>query len=128
MTTKTVVLTENAPAPMPCLSQGVVVGNMVYVSGSLPIDPKTGKFVEGSIEEHTIQILKNISAILVEAGTNIDNAVKVNIFLTDMSNFEAMNKAYETVFNTGVRPVRTCIAVKALPFGAEVEMEASAHL
>ncbi|KAH7009482.1 Endoribonuclease L-PSP/chorismate mutase-like protein [Ilyonectria destructans] len=122
------VRTDSAPAPMPCLSQGVKVGHMVYVSGSLGIDPATGKSISGTVGDRTTQILKNITNILEAAGTNIDNVVKVNVFLDDMDNFDQMNEAYYAVFNKGVRPVRTCVAVKQLPFGADVEIEASAHL
>ncbi|KAI8711042.1 hypothetical protein NCS52_01517700 [Fusarium sp. LHS14.1] len=123
------VRTDGAPPPpMPCLSQGVKIGDLVFVSGSLGVDPSTGKFVEGTVAARTTQILKNISNILEAAGTSIDNVVKVKVFFDDMSNFDTMNKAYYEVFNAGVRPVRTCVAVKQLPFGADVEIEATAHL
>ncbi|KAH7009484.1 Endoribonuclease L-PSP/chorismate mutase-like protein [Ilyonectria destructans] len=122
------VRTDGAPAPLPFYSQGVVVGDMVYVSGSLGIDPKTGDFVSGSVADRTLRILTNISNILEAAGSGLENAVKVNIFLADMGNFDIMNEAYNSVFNKGIKPVRTCIAVKELPFGADVEIEASATL
>ncbi|KAF7540716.1 hypothetical protein G7054_g1170 [Neopestalotiopsis clavispora] len=122
------VRTDGAPAPLPFYSQGVTVGDMVYVSGSLAIDPATGKFVEGTVADRTRQILKIISNILEAAGSHIDKAVKINVFLTDMANFDAMNGAYHETFNKGVRPIRTCVAVKELPFGADVEIEASAIL
>ncbi|CAG9977224.1 unnamed protein product [Clonostachys byssicola] len=120
--------TTGAPAPLPFYSQGVVLGNMVYVSGSLGIDSDTGKFVEGTVADRTTRILENINNILAEAGTSLENAVKLNVFLTDMSNFDVMNGAYAKFFDKGVRPIRTCVAVKELPFGADVEIEASAHL
>ncbi|KAJ2982157.1 hypothetical protein NQ176_g1573 [Zarea fungicola] len=120
--------TSGAPAPLPFYSQAVVVGNMVYVSGSLGIDSTTGKFVEGTVADRTTRILKNINNILVEANTSLDNAVKLNVFLTDMGNFDTMNAAYGEFFTKGVRPIRTCVAVKELPFGADVEIECSAHL
>ncbi|KAF9873085.1 hypothetical protein CkaCkLH20_09595 [Colletotrichum karsti] len=125
---KVEVITDGAPAPLPFYSQGVKVGDMVYVSGSLGIDPSTGKFVEGTVADRTTQILKNISNILEAAGTSLHNAVKLNVFLTDMENFSILNEAYEKFFTQGVRPIRTCVAVKQLPFGTDVEIEASAHL
>ncbi|KAI3573546.1 Endoribonuclease L-PSP/chorismate mutase-like protein [Fusarium oxysporum f. sp. albedinis] len=126
--TKTEVRTDAAPPPKPFLSQGVVVGNMVYVSGSLGMDPSTGKMVEGTITDRTTRALKNISNILEAAGTSLVNLVKVNIFITDMKNFGAMNEAYMEVVTEGVKPVRTCVAVKQLPFDTDVEIEATAHL
>ncbi|KAH7123457.1 Endoribonuclease L-PSP/chorismate mutase-like protein [Dactylonectria estremocensis] len=125
---KTEVRTDGAPVPKPFLSQGVVVGNMVYVSGSLGVDPKTGKLVEGTIGDRTDRALKNISNILEAAGTSLSNLVKVNIFITDMSDFNIMNEAYMEVVKEGVMPVRTCVAVKQLPFNTDVEIEATAHM
>ncbi|EEU44981.1 uncharacterized protein NECHADRAFT_85283 [Fusarium vanettenii 77-13-4] len=122
------VRTDGAPAPKPFLSQGVVVGNMVYVSGSLGMDPSTGKMVEGTITDRTIQALKNISSILEAANTSMANLVKVNVFITDMKDFSAMNEGYLKEVRAGVMPVRTCVAVKQLPFDSDVEIEASAHL
>ncbi|KAM0417104.1 hypothetical protein ACHAPT_012879 [Fusarium lateritium] len=126
--TKEVVLTDKSPAPMPCLSQGVKVGDFAFVSGILPISHETGKFVEGTVGDRTTQILANITNILEKAGSSIKNVVKVNVWLDDMKNFNEMNLAYEKVICDGVRPVRTCVAVKELPFGADVEIEATAHL
>ncbi|KAE8162434.1 Endoribonuclease L-PSP/chorismate mutase-like protein [Aspergillus tamarii] len=125
---KIAVLTPSAPAPMPVLSQGVIWNGMVYVSGSLGIDPSTGRFVEGTVADRTDQIFRNISAILQAAGSNLANIVKVNIFLTDMSNFQTMNEAYAKNIPEGVKPVRTCVAVKELPFGSDVEIECTAAL
>ncbi|KAE8410958.1 YjgF-like protein [Aspergillus pseudocaelatus] len=101
---------------------------MVYVSGRLGIDPATGKMVEGTIADRTTQILGNIAEILKAAGSSLDNVVKINIFITDMQNFSAMNEAYTKAFKTGVKPVRTCVAVKELPQGTDVEIEATAHM
>ncbi|KAL0930321.1 endoribonuclease l-psp [Colletotrichum truncatum] len=126
--TKKEVRTDGAPAPRPFYSQAVIVENMVYVSGSLGIDTTTGKFVEGTVADRTTQILKNISNILEAAGTSLDNAVKINVFLTDIKNFDILNEAYGKFFTEGVKPIRTCVAVKELPFGTDVEIEASAHL
>ncbi|KAH7463466.1 hypothetical protein FOMA001_g18155 [Fusarium oxysporum f. sp. matthiolae] len=126
--TKTEVRTDGAPPPKPFLSQGVVVGNMVYVSGSLGMDPSTGKMIEGTITDRTVRALKNISSILEAAGTSAANLVKVNIFITDMKDFGAMNEGYMEVLTEGIKPVRTCVAVKQLPFDSDVEIEAAAYL
>ncbi|KAB8223200.1 YjgF-like protein [Aspergillus novoparasiticus] len=125
---KVAVLTPNAPAPMPVLSQGVICNGMAYVSGSLGIDPSTGRFVEGTAADRTDQIFRNISAILQEAGSSLKNIVKVNIFLTDMSNLQIMNEAYAKKIPEGVKPVRTCVAVKELLSGSDVEIECIAAL
>ncbi|KAE8313096.1 Endoribonuclease L-PSP/chorismate mutase-like protein [Aspergillus transmontanensis] len=119
---KVAVLTPNAPAPMPVLSQGIICNGMVYVSGSLGIDPSTGRLVEGTVADRTDQIFRNISAILQR------QIVKVNIFLTDMSSFQIMNEAYAKNIPEDVKPVRTCVAVKELPFGSDVEIECIAAL
>ncbi|KAH6989857.1 Endoribonuclease L-PSP/chorismate mutase-like protein [Ilyonectria destructans] len=126
--TKTEVRTDGAPAPKPFLSQGVTLGTIVYVSGSLGVNPSTGKMVEGTITDRTIQALKNISNILKAAGTSMANLVKVNIFITDMKDFGAMNEGYLKEVHGGVMPVRTCVAVKQLPFDSDVEIEATAYL
>ncbi|KAB8277158.1 Endoribonuclease L-PSP/chorismate mutase-like protein [Aspergillus minisclerotigenes] len=122
------VLTHKAPAPMPVLSQGVICNGMVYVSASLGIDPSTGRFVEGTVADRTDQIFRNISAVLQEADSGLKNIVKVNIFLTDMSNFQIMNEAYAKNFPEDVKPVRTCVAVEELPFGSDVEIGCIAAL
>ncbi|CAI7624160.1 unnamed protein product [Penicillium viridicatum] len=122
------VLTQDAPAPMPILSQGIVYNGVVYVSGTLGIIPSTGKFVDGTVADRTDQIFRNISAILKAAGSSLDSLIKVNIFLTSMSEFSTMNEAYAKNMPSGVMPVRTCVAVKELPFGSDVEIECIAAL
>ncbi|KAL2135141.1 hypothetical protein VTI74DRAFT_9572 [Chaetomium olivicolor] len=120
------VLTDKAPKPIPQLSQAVKYNGMVYCSGSLGIDPKTSKFVEGSVKDRTRQALKNLSAVLDAAGSSLKNAVKVNVFLTDMSNFAAMNEVYDEFFVSQPKPCRTCVAVHQLPFNSDVEIELTA--
>ncbi|KAJ5954517.1 hypothetical protein N7501_008796 [Penicillium viridicatum] len=122
------VLTQDAPAPIPILSQGIVYNGVVYVSGTLGIIPSTGKFVDGTVADRTDQIFRNISAILKAAGSSLDSLIKVNIFLTSMSEFSTMNEAYAKNIPSGVMPVRTCVAVKELPFGSDVEIECIAAL
>ncbi|CAI7658455.1 unnamed protein product [Penicillium glandicola] len=118
------VSTKDAPVPLPVLSQGLVVGDVVYTSGQLGIDPTTGKIVEGTIQDRTRQILRNLNAVLEAGGSSLHDAIKVNIFLTDMADFSAVNEVYATFFSDP-KPVRTCIAVKSLPLGSDVEIECS---
>ena len=120
---KSQIITSDAPAAIGPYSQGIKSANMIFVSGQLPIDPKTGKMVEGSIGDRTTQVMQNISAIALEAGTNLGNIVKTTIFLTDLSNFQEVNKAYGSFFNEAP-PARATIQVAALPLGADVEIEA----
>ncbi|KAK4192197.1 Endoribonuclease L-PSP/chorismate mutase-like protein [Podospora australis] len=120
------VLTDKAPKPIPQLSQAVKYNGMVYCSGSLATDPKTGGFVEGTVKDRTRQCLKNLSAVLEAAGSSLNNVVKVNVFLTDMKNFVPMNEAYDEFFTQEPKPCRTCVAVYQLPLGADVEVECTA--
>ncbi|KAI5456790.1 Endoribonuclease L-PSP/chorismate mutase-like protein [Mariannaea sp. PMI_226] len=126
--TKKQVKTLRAPSPPAFLSQGLVVGDMVYVSGSLGMDPITGNLVDGTVKDRTAQALQNMAAILEEAGSSLEKVIKVTIFITDMKDYAAMNEAYLKAFNKGIMPTRTCIAVHQLPKGTDVEIEASAYI
>ncbi|KAF4635007.1 hypothetical protein G7Y89_g3089 [Cudoniella acicularis] len=128
MVQKEVVLTDKAPAPLPFYSQAIKCQGMVYCSGSIGMDPVTNKVIEGGVADRTTQALNNLAAILEAAGSSIDNVVKVNVFLTNMENFAAMNKVYESFFSKNPKPVRTCVAVYQLPLGTDVEIELTAHL
>lgn len=119
---KKVISTKNAPAAIGPYSQAVEVNGMIFVSGQIPIDPETGKFVEGGAKEQTEQIFKNIRAILAEAGLTTDNIVKTTVFLDDMSLFADMNEVYGKQF-TGTFPARSAVAAKALPLNTLVEIE-----
>ncbi|KAJ5748031.1 uncharacterized protein N7511_009727 [Penicillium nucicola] len=121
--TRIPVRTERAPLPPPFLSQGLIVGDVVYCSGQVGTDA-TGKMVEGSIQNRTRQILQNLNAVLEAGGSNLHNAIKVNIFLTDMADFSAVNEVYAEFF-VDPKPVRTCVCVKSLPLGTDVEIECS---
>lgn len=103
-------------------SHAVEAGDLVYLSGQTPIDPATGKLAEGDIAVQTAQCFKNLFAVLTAAGLTPDQVVKVNVFLTDMGNFTAMNGVYQQQFNAPY-PARTTIGVAALPLGAQVEIE-----
>ena len=116
------ISTSNAPAAIGPYSQAIEVNGVVYTSGQLPIDPATGAFPEGGVQEQTRQSLLNVQAILAEAGLTLANVVKTTVFLADMGDFAAMNEIYAQFF-TEPFPARSAIAVKALPKGALVEIE-----
>lgn len=120
-----IISTKQAPAAIGPYSQAVRAGNVVYTSGQIPIDPTTGSFVEGGIKEQTRQSLTNIQAILHEAGLAMSNVVKTTVFLTDMAAFADMNSVYAEFFSEPF-PARSAVAVKTLPKGALVEIEAVA--
>jgi len=103
-------------------SHAIEAGNLLYLSGQTPIDATTGKLVEGDISAETKQCFVNLFAVLKAAGLTPDDVVKVNVFLTDMANFSAMNKVYKAQFSEPY-PARTTIGVASLPLGAQVEIE-----
>ncbi|EYE95820.1 putative L-PSP endoribonuclease family protein Brt1 [Aspergillus ruber CBS 135680] len=128
MSTKTPILTDKAPKPLPGIySQAIVAGGVVYCSGAVAMDPETGKIVDGDVKAHTHQCIKNLTHILEAAGSNINNVVKVNVFLSDMDDFAGMNSVY-TQYWGDVKPCRTCVAVKTLPLNTDVEIECIATL
>lgn len=120
------ISTKKAPAAIGPYSQAIRVGNIVYTSGQIPLDPATGAFVEGGIKEQTRQALTNIKAILEEAGTSMDNVVKTTVFMANMDDFADMNAVYAEFF-TEPYPVRSAVAVKTLPKGALIEIEVIAE-
>ena len=120
------VRTDKAPKAVGPYSQAVVSGNFVFVSGQIPLDPETGKMVEGDIEEKTRRVLENVSAVLESAGLSLKNVVKVTVFITDLSNFEKVNKVYSEFFGDH-KPARSFVEVSSLPKGAEIEIEVIAE-
>ena len=124
---KKIIATKNAPAAIGPYSQAVQVGNMLFASGQLGLDPATGQFPEGGVKEQTAQAFKNVKAILTEAGLTMDNVVKTTVFLADMDDFAAMNEVYAVQFE-GTFPARSAVAVKTLPKNALVEVEVIAVL
>lgn len=127
MAVRKVVTTKEAPLPVGPYSQAIVSGDKVFTAGQLGIDPATGKLVGEGVEEQTRQALRNLQAVLAAAGTSLENAVKVTVFLTDMGNFPLMNRVYAEFFPKDP-PARTCVGVAALPMGAAVEIEVVAAL
>jgi len=121
------ISTKKAPAAIGPYSQAIQVGNLVYTSGQIPIDPATGVFVEGGIKEQTRQSLTNVKAILEEAGLSMSNVVKTTVFMADMGDFADMNSVYAEFF-TEPYPARSAVAVKTLPKGSLVEIEVIAEI
>lgn len=122
--TKEVINTNNAPEAIGPYSQGVIVGDFVYTSGQIPLNPVTGELVT-DIKLATNQSMENIKAILEEAGTSLNNVVKTSIFLKDLNDFEAVNEVYGTYFIEN-KPARSCVQVAKLPKDAVIEIEAIA--
>jgi 2-iminobutanoate/2-iminopropanoate deaminase len=118
---KQIIETKNAPAAVGPYSQGVKVGNILFVSGQIHNDPATGKMVEGDIKVKFKRVMENITAILKEAGLSVDNVVKVSIFLADFNDFKAMNEEYAKIF-TAKHPARETVQVAGLPLGADIEV------
>lgn len=121
---KKVIKTDNAPEAIGPYSQGIIVGDFVYTSGQIPINPKTG-IMETDIKLATKQSIENIKAILEEVGTSLENVIKTTIFLKDLNDFNVVNEVYATYFNEN-NPARSCVEVARLPKDAVIEIEAIA--
>ena len=121
------ISTPNAPAAISSYSQGRVHGNLLFVSGQLPIDPATGKLIEGDAATQLGQCLRNVAAIAEAAGASLNNALRVAVMVTDLGEFGSINAAYQTFF-TAPFPCRATFQVAALPMGAKVEVEATIGL
>ena len=121
-TMKKVISTTKAPAAIGPYSQAIEINGILFISGQVPIDPSTGKLIEGGITEQAEQVMKNIGAILHSAGYDYPDVVKSTVFLSDISNFKAMNEVYGKYYTTNP-PARSAFAVKDLPLGALVEIE-----
>lgn len=121
-----VIESSGAPKAVGPYSQGIVAGEFVFLSGQIPIDPATGKLVEGDIAVQARRVLENVAAVLGEAGLGLGDVVKATVFLADMGDFAAMNGVYSEFFSAW-RPARSTIGVAALPLGARVEIEVIAR-
>lgn len=124
---KEIISTENAPGAIGPYSQAVKVGNLLFCSGQIPIDPATGEFVSDDISEQTEQVLVNLKAVLAAAGAELGSVVKTTVFLKDMSCFGAMNEVYARHFGE-TKPARATVAAAGLPKDALVEIECIAIL
>ncbi len=116
-----VIVTDKSPAAIGPYSQGLDAGNIVFVSGQIPVNVETGAMAE-TIDEQTAQSLNNVKNILAANGLTMANVIKTSVFLSDLSDFAAMNKVYETFF-TEPYPTRSCVQVAAIPKGAKIEIE-----
>lgn len=123
---KKVIATNNAPGAIGPYSQGIVIGNLLYTSGQIPINVETGE-MPSTIEDQTKISLRNVKAIVEEAGASMDNIIKTTVFLSDMNNFTKMNKVYEEFFSSDY-PARSCVEVARLPKDALIEIEAIAEV
>lgn len=123
---KKIVSTNNAPAAIGPYSQANLVNGVLYISGQIPIDPSTGNLVDG-IEKETHQVMKNLKAILEEAGMSFSNVVKSTIFLKSMDDFAVMNEIYASYFEEGNYPARETVEVSCLPKNVSVEISMIAH-
>lgn len=122
---KQIIKTDRAPAAIGPYEQGIRAGEFVFTSGQIALDPATGNFMPGEIEEETELTIKNLEAILQAAGLTLQDVVKTTVYLADLSHFARMNKVYERFFSAG-KPARACVQVAALPKGAKVEIDAIA--
>ncbi|MEM7083391.1 MAG: RidA family protein [Pseudomonadota bacterium] len=118
-----IINTPDAPAAIGTYSQAIQVGNMVYVSGQIPLDPHTSEIVDGDIETHVRRVFDNLKAIAEAAGGTLNSAVKYNVFLTDLGHFAIVNKVMEEYLDAPY-PARAAVQVAALPKGVEVEVDA----
>ncbi len=120
------VSTKNAPAAIGPYSQAIIVGEMVFTSGQIPINPASGNVEATTIEEQSEQVMKNLGAVLTAAGSSFEKAVKTTCFLADIADFASFNAVYAKYFTT--KPARSCVAVKDLPKRVKVEVEVIATL
>ncbi len=126
---RSVVITDGAPAAIGPYAQGVRVGNLIFTAGQIPIDPATQQVITGGIAEQTKRVLENLKAILEEAGSSLDRAVKATVFLKDLNDFSAMNAVYAAYLELdGEAPARTTVEVSRLPRNVLVEIELIAEL
>jgi 2-iminobutanoate/2-iminopropanoate deaminase len=128
MALKRVVSASAAPTPVGPYSQAIVSGGLVFASGQIPIDPASGKLVEGEIEAQAERVLDNLRAVLEAAGSSLDHVVRASVYLVDLSVFPRVNAVYARYFTADPKPARTTVQVAALPLGARVEIDAIATL
>lgn len=127
MSSKKIIHTTNAPEAIGPYNQAVTYAGIVYCSGQIPIEPKTGKLLVTNIETQTRQVMENLEAVLVAAGSSLDKVLKCSIFLSDMDSFSAVNEVYGSFF-ASAPPARETVAVKTLPKNVDVEISCIAHL
>ncbi|KAL2826630.1 Endoribonuclease L-PSP/chorismate mutase-like protein [Aspergillus cavernicola] len=127
-TTNVAVLSQDAPALSPLMSQGIISNGIIYCSGSLGIDPTTGKFVSGDVSHRTVQALRNLEQVILAGRSDLSKVVKVTIFISSMDYYAKVNEGCGKVFTHDLKPCRTCVRVASLPLDAEVEIELVASI
>jgi len=123
MTTRKVVKTPDAPAAIGPYSQAIIAGGFVHCSGQIALDPATGELLTGDISAQTERVLKNLAAVLAAAGSSLAKVVKVNVYLSDMGHFAAVNEVYGRYFSGDSPPARATVAVRTLPKNVDVEID-----
>lgn len=118
-----IVNTNQAPLPIGAYNQGIITNGFVFTAGQVAIDPATGSLIEGSFKDRVRQVMKNINSILKESGTNFSNVAKFTVFLTDMSNYSAVNEVFSEFIKDSDAPARSLVAVSGLPAGTDIEIE-----
>ena len=118
-----IINTNKAPLPIGAYNQGIVTNGFIFTAGQVPIDPATGNLIEGSFKERVRQVMKNLNNILEESGTTFSNVAKFTVFLTDMSNYAAVNEVFSEFIKESHAPARSLVAVSALPAGTDIEIE-----
>ena len=122
---KKVINIEGAPEALGTYSQGIIVGDLIFTSGQIPLDPQTGNLITGDIKAEIRQVLDNIDAVLMGGGSSLKSAVKLTVFVIDLDNFSAVNEVFAEYFPENP-PARSAIQISALPMGAQIEIEAVA--
>jgi 2-iminobutanoate/2-iminopropanoate deaminase len=122
------VTTVDAPAPVGPYSQAVAHGGLLFVSGQIPLDPKTNVLVEGDIDAQTERVIENLNAVLAAAGTSLERVVRTTVYVTDLAFFGRVNEVYARFFRGDPAPARAAVQVAALPLGAQIEIDAIAAL
>lgn len=117
-----IIGTDKAPAAIGPYSQAIKAGNLLFVSGQIPVNPSTGEIVDGTIKDQTTRVIENLKAILKAAGLTLDNVVKTTLFIKDMDEFSDINEVYAGYF-TKTKPARSCVEVARLPKDVSIEME-----
>ena len=129
MSSKKVIKTSKAPKPVGPYNQAIKAGNFIYCSGQIAIDPVSNEInCQGNIEKETIQVLKNLLAVLNAGGAKAEDVIKTTIFLTDLKNFKIVNKIYSEFFNVEAPPARACVEVSSLPKGVLIEIDCIAFV
>ena len=118
-----IINTNKAPLPIGAYNQGIVTNGFIFTAGQVPIDPATGNLIEGNFKERVRQVMKNLNNILEESGTTFSNVAKFTVFLTDMSNYAAVNEVFSEFIKESHAPARSLVMVSALPAGTDIEIE-----